>query len=91
MADIRRKQIEINDDLVDKIISILTRWLPKKVKICMNKLYNNWEEYISQFCSLGGVIEASPTCLSNQLGYPTISFFIEPSGKIKLIGSTDKF
>lgn len=33
LSDIRRKQVEINEELVDRIINILTKQLPKKVKM----------------------------------------------------------
>jgi hypothetical protein len=66
LADIRRKQVQINEELVDKIIGILTRQMHKKVKIAMPKLYNNsWQEYLKLYCKVGGVIEAAPTCMSH--------------------------
>jgi hypothetical protein len=37
------------------------------------------------------VIEAAPTCMSNQLSSPSISFIIEPDGNVELVGSFDKF
>jgi len=46
LSDLRKKQFEINEELVDKIISILTKSLPKKIKIAMNRLYDGWEDYI---------------------------------------------
>ena len=57
----------------------------------MNRLYATWNEFLTQFCKVGGVIEAAPTCMNNQLGSPSISFLIEPNGSIILIGSFDKF
>ena len=46
LSDIRRKQVEINEELVDKIINILSRQLSKKVKLAMGRLYSGWQEYI---------------------------------------------
>jgi hypothetical protein len=47
---------------------------------------------MAEFCRVGGVIEAAPPiCQLNQLQSPTVSFFIEPDGKIQLVGSFDKF
>lgn len=80
LSNLRKKQLEINDELVDKILQILTQYLPKKVKLAMNVLYTNWQEFLEQFCRVGGVIEAAPTCMSHQLGSPSISFLIEPDG-----------
>lgn len=91
LSDIRRKQVEINEELVDRIINILTKQLPKKVKMAQGRLYSGWTEYLQSFCRVGGVIEAAPTCMSTQMGSPAISFLIEPNGEISLIGSMDRF
>ena len=64
LADIRRKQVEINEELVDKIINILQKSLHRKVKLTVGRLYNGWQEYLQSFCRVGGVIEAAPTCMS---------------------------
>ena len=64
LADIRRKQVEINEELVDRIINVLRKQLAKKVKLALGKLYSDWSEYLASFCRVGGVIEAAPTCLS---------------------------
>lgn len=42
LADIRRKQVEINEELVDKIIGILSKQLHRKVKLTVGRLYNGW-------------------------------------------------
>jgi hypothetical protein len=60
----RKRHLEINDDLVDKIIKILNKWLSKRVKIAMGRLFPSWEEYLKSFVRIGGVIEAAPTCMS---------------------------
>ena len=39
LADIRRKQVVINDELVDKVMQILIKMLPKKAKVSMDKLF----------------------------------------------------
>ena len=91
LSEIRRKQVEINEELVDRIINILNKHLHRKVKLAMGRLYNGWQEYLQNFCRVGGVIEAAPTCLSIQMGAPSVSFVIEPDGNIQLIGSMDKF
>lgn len=61
----KKNNHEIVEDLVSYISEILEKHLPRKVKIAMPKLYNSWKEYIVNFCRVGGVIEAAPTCLSN--------------------------
>lgn len=50
---------------MDKIIGLLAKYLPKKVKIAVNRMYNGWQDYLQAFCKVGGVIEAAPTCMSN--------------------------
>lgn len=42
LSEIRRKQVEINEELVDKIIAILQKQLAKKVKLAMSRLYSDW-------------------------------------------------
>ena len=34
---------------------------------------------------------APPLCSLNQLNFPSVSFMIEPDGKVRLVGSYDKF
>lgn len=46
----------------------------------MPTLYKNWTEYMAAFCRVGGIIEAAPTCLRQQMASPSIAFFIEPDG-----------
>jgi hypothetical protein len=42
LSNLRKKQLEINEELVDKIMQILTQYLSKKVKLAMNVLYSSW-------------------------------------------------
>jgi hypothetical protein len=45
LGELRRKQLEINEELIDKIINILNKNLSKRVKIAVGKLYGNgWNE-----------------------------------------------
>ena len=92
LGELRRKQLEINEELIDKIINILNKNLAKRVKIAVGKLYGNgWNDFLQSFCKVGGVIEAAPTCMTNQMGSPSICFFVEPDGNVELIGSVDRF
>ena len=69
-------------DIVDQIKGILTKYLPKKATIAMPQLFKSWAEYMASFCRVGGIIEASPTCLTAQMASPSIAFLIEPDGMI---------
>jgi len=91
LQELRRRQVEINDELVERIIAILSKNLARKARVCMKRLYPSWQEYLDQFCKVGGVIEAAPTCMSHQMGSPSIAFLIEPNGEVQLVGSLDKF
>lgn len=51
-------------DLVELIKPILIKYLPGKAIIAMPSLFISWAEYMASFCRVGGIIEASPTCLS---------------------------
>lgn len=48
--------------MVEQIIDVLQRYLAKKVTIPMKALYRDWSEYMTAFCRVGGVIEATPNC-----------------------------
>lgn len=65
LADLRKKQLEISDELIERIINILNKHLHRKAKLAMPRLYNNWTEFLEALCKVGGVIEAAPTCMSN--------------------------
>jgi IQ domain-containing protein H len=82
LANLRKKQIPDQDQVIDFVIEQLNKYLHRKAVIPMKYLYNNWNEYIKSFCKVGGVIEASPNCLSNMMASPSIAFIIEPNGEI---------
>jgi len=89
VQELRKKKVEMNDEVIEQLIEVLQRVLPKKVRIASKMLYRNWNDYFRDFCKVGGVIEASPSCLSVSIGSPSVSFFIEPDGNIQIIGSFD--
>lgn len=85
------KKFEITDSIIEKLVEVISKTLPKKVKISMPSLYRTWQEYIDAFCHVGGVIEAAPSCYPTQIVSPSVSFFVAPDGEIDLIGSFDRF
>lgn len=91
VVELRKKKVEITEAVIDKICEVLRKVVPKKAKLAQPDLYRDWDEYIRQFCKVGGVIEATPMCSPASLASPSISFFVEPDGNIELIGSFDKF
>lgn len=82
LSDLRKKRTEITEEIIDKIVDVVSKKLQHKVKIAQPHLFSTWKEYLFEFCKVGGVIEASPSCLSVKIGSPSISFFIEPSGGV---------
>jgi hypothetical protein len=77
---LKKRQLDPSIDLVEQIKQILVKSLPKKAVIAMPSLFKSWSEYMTAFCRVGGIIEASPTCQSSQMASPSISFLIEPDG-----------
>lgn len=70
---------------------ILRKAIPKKAEIITNKLFRGWDEFFTEFCTQGGVIEACPTAvLSGIIGSPAVAMFIEPDGNVECICSFDK-
>ena len=65
--------------------------IPKKVKICANYLYKNWDEFFKAYLENRGIIESCPTYNpANIVGSPCIPIFIEPSGNIEHMPTYDK-
>ena len=89
--ELRKSKFEITDKLIEKIKDQIHKELPQKVKIAMPTLYKSWEEYLAEFCKVGGLIEAQPNSQNGSVNSPSIAFFIEPDGKIEVIGSFDRF
>eukprot|EP00742_Colponemidia_sp_Colp-10_P007009 GILJ01007522.1.p1 GENE.GILJ01007522.1~~GILJ01007522.1.p1 ORF type:complete len:1129 (-),score=134.43 GILJ01007522.1:199-3585(-) len=77
----------IQDVIREKLLEALVKALPKRVNICMPRLYPSWNEFLTEFTRVGGVIEAVPAHI---LGSPTASILVEPSGDIKLLSTADQ-
>lgn len=80
----------MTEAIVKKLEEVMIKIVPKKAKIAMPSLYRNWDDYIKRFCKIGGVIEAAPMCSPAHLSMPSVSFFIEPDGETRLVGSFDR-
>lgn len=92
VVELRKRKFEINDTVIEsKLVEVISKLLPKKVKLAMPSLFSSWEEYLEAFCHVGGVIEAAPSCNPKQVVSPSVSFFVSPDGEIDLIGSFDRF
>lgn len=92
VVELRRKKVEMTEAVILRLGEVITKILPRKAKIAQPTLYRNWDGYMAEFCKCGGVIEAAPPlCSLNSLDSPTVSFLIEPDGKIELVGSFDRF
>jgi hypothetical protein len=62
IIELRKKKVEMTESIIEKLLEVLKKVLPKKVKIAQPSLFKNWEEFIEHFCRIGGVIEAAPMC-----------------------------
>ena len=93
IMELRKRRVKMSEEIVSRLQGTLSKVLPKKVKLAQPTLYHGgWDQYMTEFCKTGGVIEcAPPLCQMNQLKFPSVSFLIEPDGFVKLIGSYDKF
>ena len=82
IMELRKKKVEMTESIVRKLEEVMRKVLPKKIKIAQPSLYRNYEMYITQFCKVGGVIEAAPLCSAAQVSSPSVSFMIEPDGHL---------
>ena len=57
----RGEEIEGKSPKCERLQNVLAKILPKKVKLAQPTLYTGgWEQYIAEFCKIGGVIECAP-------------------------------
>lgn len=91
VIELRKRKIDITDSIIEKLVEVISKLLPKKVKLAMPSLYKSWQGYLEAFCHVGGVIEAAPSCSPTQVVSPSVSFFVSPDGEVDLIGSFDRF
>lgn len=87
-----RKKIDTLEEEATFILvqRLLVSNLPKKLKIVKSSLYRSFHEYISHFIKKGGLIEASPSTLQKNMGFPGFTFIIEPDGTLDFLASYEK-
>ena len=91
--ELKRKKSRFEDEkkYENALAEVLKDMIPKKVKICANYLYKNWDEFFKAYLDNRGIIEPCPTYNpSNIIGSPCIPIFIEPSGNIEHMATYDK-
>ena len=67
IIELRKRKVQMTEEIIMRLRQTLTKILPKKVKLAQPTLFTGgWEQYISTFCAIGGVIEcAPPLCALN--------------------------
>ena len=90
IKNLKKGDLQVNEEKQARIYQYLLRVLPSKVKIAMPNLYTSWKEYLKEFVKSGGVIEAGAPCLPNKKGSVSVVFCVNPDKSIDLIGAFDK-
>lgn len=49
VVELRKRKFDITDSIIEKLVEVISKLLPKKVKIAMPSLYRNWHEYLDAF------------------------------------------
>ena len=91
--ELKRKRARYDDQkkYENALAEVLKDMIPKKVKICANYLYKNWDEFFKSYLENRGIIEPCPTYNPAIIvGSPCIPIFIEPSGNIEHMPTYDK-
>ena len=91
--ELKRKRSRFDDEkrYENALDEVLKDMLPKKIKICANYLYKNWDEFFKAYLDNRGIIEPCPTYNpANIIGSPCIPIFIEPNGNIEHMSTYDK-
>ena len=61
VMELRRRKVQMNEEIVSRLQQTLHKVLPKKAKIAQPTLFSGgWEQYITEYCKIGGVIECAP-------------------------------
>jgi hypothetical protein len=60
VVELRKKKVEMTEAVISRLQEVISKILPRKVKLAMPTLFKNWESYLEEFCKVGGVIEAAP-------------------------------
>lgn len=47
ILELRKKKVEMTDSIIEKLLEVLRKVLPKKVKIAQTSLFANFEEFIA--------------------------------------------
>ena len=88
---IRKKINQLESEVLFVMVQrLLIQKLPKKLKIVKSSLYRDFSEFINTFIKRGGVIEASPSILQKNMGFPGFSFILEPDGTLEFVSSFEK-
>ena len=75
----------------EKLYYQLKNIVNKNIVFCYPNFFNDWSEYLENYLSNKGIIEACPTkYLDGIMGHPCIPILIKPNGKIKILPSFEK-
>ena len=51
VMELRKRKVQMNEDIVMRLRQTLSKILPKKVKLAQPTLYTGgWEQFIAKFC-----------------------------------------
>ena len=65
VMELRRRKVTMSEEIVNRLQQTLSKILPKKVILAQPTLFSNgWEQYITEYCKSGGVIECAPPLCS---------------------------
>ena len=75
----------------EKLYYQLKNIVNKNIVFCYPNFFKDWDEYLKNYLSNKGIIEACPTkYLDGIMGHPCIPILIEPNGKIKILPTFEK-
>ena len=84
-----RKMENLKEECWNELHAEVVKMVPLIGKIVMLTLWESWHSYLIAFCSLGGVVQETPTSRSN-IASPCLSLLIEPDGAIRYLCAVDR-
>ena len=59
-------------------------------EMCIRDRYRGFTDFVGRFIKKGGIIEAHPLCVREQLATASVCFELGPEGEHKIISSFEK-
>jgi hypothetical protein len=79
-----------NQEVTVRIRDYIRDHLHERLQIAAPSVYRNYTEFMGRFIKKGGIIEAHPPCLKEQLATVAVTFELDPDGEHRILTAYEK-